>query len=112
LREGFLRRCDESEAILSLLRVIANTPHGSWEGGRHFGLRELLDESRARPDRVQVAVEEMNLSLDSLGITNFRVESIQCESAPADEASRWVVTLVSTVDRTKTYSLAWSVRTE
>jgi hypothetical protein len=94
------------------MRVIANTPHGSWEGGRHFGLRELLEQSRARPDRIQVAIKEINRSLDGLGITNFQVESIECESAPGDEASRWVVTLVSTVDRTKTYSLVWSGRTE
>jgi hypothetical protein len=90
------------------MRVMANTPHGSWAGSPHFGLRELLEQSRARPDKVQFALEEINRSLDSLGITNFRVEAIKCESPSSDEVNRWVVTLVSTADRTKTYSLVWS----
>ncbi len=93
---------------MSLLRIMANTPHQSWAGSRHFGLRELLEQSRAKPERVQFALEEMNRALESLGVTNYRVEKIASESLPGEEASRWVVTLVSTVDQGKTYSLEWS----
>lgn len=109
-RQGFLQRCDEAEAVLSLLRVMANTPHQSWAGSPHFGLRELLEQSRARPEKVQFALEEMNRALETLGVTGFRVASITPDSSPGDEASRWVVKLVSTVDSAKTYSLQWSGR--
>lgn len=94
--------------MLSLLRIMANTPHTSWAGSSHFGLRELLEQSRARPERVQFALDELNRALETLGVTSFRVDSITSESSPGDEASRWVVNVVATADRAKTYSLEWS----
>ena len=97
---------------MSLVRVMANTPHGSWAGSPSFGLRELLEQSRAQPEKIQFAMEEMNRVLDSLGIISFRVDSIRSESSSADEVTRWVVTLVSTADRAKTYSFKWSGGTE
>jgi hypothetical protein len=87
---------------------MANTPHESSAGSSHFGLRELLEQSRARPEKVQFALDELNRSLETLGVTAFRVESIKSESLPGDEVSSWVVNLVSTADRAKTYSLEWS----
>jgi hypothetical protein len=87
---------------------MANTPHQSWAGSPHFGLRELLEQSRAKPERVQFALEEMNRALEGLGITSYRVEKIASESLPGEEAGRWVITLVSTADQGKTYSLEWS----
>jgi len=93
---------------LSLLRVMANTPHQSWAGSPHFGLRELLEQGRARPEKIQFAVEEMNRALETLGVTGFRVSGILSESQPGEEVGRWVVTLASTADSAKTYSMQWS----
>jgi hypothetical protein len=87
---------------------MAHTPHGSWPGCTRFGLRDLLEQSTMRPETVQLAMDEINRALDELGITSFQVESIKNESPAGAEASQWVVTLVSTLDRTKTYSLEWS----
>jgi len=90
---------------------MANTPHQSWAGSPHFGLRELLEQGKARPEKVQFAVEEMNRALETLGVTGFRVGSIISESEPGEEASRWVVNLVSTADSAKTYAMQWSGKT-
>jgi hypothetical protein len=87
---------------------MANTPHQSWAGSPHFGLRELLEQGRSRPEKIQFAMEEMNRALDSLGVTGFRVGSIAMESQPGEETSRWVITLASTTDSAKTYSMQWN----
>ena len=87
---------------------MANTPHQSWAGSSHFGLRELLEQGRARPEKVQFALEEMNRALETLGVTNFRVSAITSESQPGEEIGRWVVTLASTTDSGKTFSMQWN----
>ena len=86
---------------------MANTPYESWAGTPHFGLRELLELGRNRSENTSLAVEELNRALDSLGITNFRVEKIVCESLPGEDVSQWVITLASVSDRAKTFSLEW-----
>lgn len=90
---------------------MANTPHQSWAGSPHFGLRELLEQGKARPEKVQFAMEEMNKALETLGVSSFRVRGIVSESQPGEEIGRWVVTLVSTADSAKTYSMQWSGKT-
>lgn len=94
------------------MRVMANTPHGSWQGCKHFGLRELLEQSSRRPEKVRLAVEELNRALDDLGIVSFVVESITSQSPAGAEVSHWVVTLASREDRTKTYSFEWGGNTQ
>ena len=108
---GFLRRSDRAEAVLALVRVMANTPYGSWAGSSHFGLRELLEQSSTRPEKVQVAMEEMNRALEDLGIRDFRVDAITRESAAGAEVGQWTVTLVSTTDPAKTCSFGWGGKT-
>jgi hypothetical protein len=103
-----LQRCQEPESVIALLRVMANTPYGSWPGCEHFGLRELLEQGAGRPEKVRLAVDEMNRALDDLGISNFLVEGISCETPATEEVKRWVVTLASRTERTKTYSFEWS----
>lgn len=93
--------------MIALLRVMANTPYGSWPGCEHFGLRELLEQGSSRPEKVRLAVEEINHALDDLGISSFLVESIACETPAADEVKRWVVTLASRTEPTKTYAFEW-----
>jgi hypothetical protein len=87
---------------------MARTPHGSWRGCAHFGLRELLEQSTRRPETMQLAVDEINHALDDLGIVNFRVESIMPDSSAGSDVNGWLVTLSSGVDRTKTYSFDWN----
>ena len=96
---------------MALVRVMANTPHSSWAGCPYFDLRELLEQSNARPEKLQVALDEMNRALDDLGITSFRVESITRDSLAADEVGQWTVKLISTSDPTKTYSFQSSAQT-
>jgi len=98
--------------VLSLLRLMANTPYASWAGCEHFGLRELLEQGLRRPEKVRVAVEEMNRALDDLGITNFLVDSIRKESPVGADLNHWVVTLASKADRSKTYSFEWRGSTQ
>ena len=83
---------------------MGNTPHGSWAGCASFGLRELLEESKNRPERAQLALEELNRALASLGITHVRVERIQKE-AQLVGAENLEVELVSKTDPAKVYSL-------
>ncbi|MGH9450180.1 MAG: hypothetical protein ACRD11_06505 [Terriglobia bacterium] len=98
LERGFLKRCEEPEAILTLIRAMARTPHSSWSGSSHFGLRDLFEEARRRPGVAQFAVQELNLALQDLEITRFRVESITKESQADRDVDSYVVQLVSTVE--------------
>jgi len=104
-QEGFLKRCSESEAMLSLFRLMGNTPHGSWTGCPHFGLREFLEDAKMRPEQAQRAVEEMNRALESLGITHVRVESIGKPEQLDREKGSLAINLVFTDDPAKTSSL-------
>jgi hypothetical protein len=108
LNGGFLRRCDEPEAVLALLRVMANTPVGSWAGCPRFGLRDLMEQNGARREKVDQSVQAMNQVLQELGVVNFRVETVTRESPAGSEVSQWVVTLAATSDPGKTFSFAWS----
>lgn len=96
LDNAFLRRCQEPEAILALVRVMATTPHGSWAGSEHFGLRDRFEQARARPDLPQQAAQEINRALDDLGITHYRVQSIAAEPHPNRDVDSYVVTLAAT----------------
>ena len=51
------------------------TPHGKWAGSKHFGLRDFLEEARTRPERIEQAKEELNQTLQEVGM-RYRVESI------------------------------------
>jgi hypothetical protein len=79
LSAGLLQRQGEVESFLSLLRVMARTPVGSWKSCRAFGLRDYLEDSRKRPELLQVAAEAANRTLSELGISRFRIESIERE---------------------------------
>lgn len=102
---AFLRRCEEPDAIASLVSVMARTPHGSWAGGRHFGLRDFFEEARLRPALPQLAVKELNLALQDLGITNYRVESIARETQTDCDVDSYVLELVPTKGGGQTQSL-------
>jgi hypothetical protein len=103
-REAFLRRTDEVEAVLDLIRVMANTPHGSWKGCPHFGLRDFFENARTRPD-LREAIREMNLALTDLGIVGLKVESIVKNHQEHRDVDSYSVNIVSTTEPEKTYSV-------
>jgi hypothetical protein len=100
-----LRRTDEVQAVLSVIRVMAVTPHGSWEGCPHFGFRDFFEQARTRPDLPQMAMQEMNLALKDLGITDLQVASIAKETQMNRDVDSYVVTLASTLEAGKTYAV-------
>jgi len=75
-KDGFLLRCGDRQALEQLLAdIMARTPHGKWAGSRHFGLRDFLEDARARPERLQEAVLELNQAFADLGMA-IRAQTI------------------------------------
>jgi len=107
LDKGFLQRCDGPEAVLSLVRVMANTPRGSWVGCPNFGLRDLLEQGNTRSEKAQLAKDEINRVFEDLGITNFRVEAVTRDSLSGAEVSQWTITLSSAAEPGKTFSVGF-----
>jgi hypothetical protein len=107
LENGFLRRCEESEAFQKLMEVMGLTPYNSWAGSLHFGLREgHLEGPKGRPDRLQEAVRETNLALADLGITDIQLDTITPVKGekPGQEVEFFEVKFRSTVDNPRSYS--------
>ena len=94
------------QAVLSLVRVMAQTPHGSWRGCPHFGFRDFFEQARTRPDAPQLAAQEANLALQDLGVLHFRIESIVKEVQGNPDVDSYVVTLANTAEPGKTYSMS------
>lgn len=84
---------------------MANTPHGSWKGCPHFGLRDFFEQARVRPDLPQLAIQEVNLALKDLGIVNIRIERIAKEAQTDRDIDSYAVTVVSSAEAGKTYSV-------
>lgn len=87
------------------MRVMANTPRGSWTGCPNFGLRDLLEQGNTRAEKAQLAKDEINRVFEDLGITNFRIDAITRDSASGAEVSQWTITLSSTAEPGKTFSI-------
>lgn len=104
LKGGYLQLGEEPDAIVSLVAVMARTPHGSWSGSSHFGLREFFEEARVRPELPQLALQELNLALQDLGITNYRVETVTRETQTQRDVDSYVLTLASNLESGRTYS--------
>ena len=105
LKGGFLKHCEEAEAIVSLVGVMARTPHGSWMGSSHFGLREFFEEARVRPELPQLALQELNLALQDLGIVHYRVESVAKQAQENRDVDSYVLTLASTEESDRRHVL-------
>ena len=80
--------------MVGLLRVMAATPHGSWAGCPHFGMRDFFEQARLRPELVQTALREANLALEDLGIASFRLDSISKEAQRDRDVDEYNVTLL------------------
>ncbi len=105
LEGGFLNRCPQVNAILSLVSIMAKTPHGSWIGSRHFGIREFFEDAHAQPSLPSHAIQELNLALEDLGILDYRVQEIVRESRTQAETDSYVCRIVSTSEGGQAYSL-------
>jgi len=106
LHNGFLRRTSEAEAVMGLLRQMAATPGGSWPGSANFGVRDIFEKARTQAEAQREAMERMNHALIDIGITAYRVESIAKEASSSQDINSYLVTIVSTVDLSRTYSIA------
>ena len=92
---------------------VITADHGKYAasvmGGKSaFRFTRVARTGQGASGKIQFAVEEMNRALETLGVTGFRVSGILSESQPGEEVGRWVVTLASTADSAKTYSMQWS----
>ncbi len=90
---------------MQLFRVMASTPSGSWAGSPHFGLRDLFERARTRPELTRAAVEQANAAFDDLGIVAYRVERIIRNPAPAPGSDSFEVTLTTDGEQKPTFCL-------
>jgi hypothetical protein len=105
LENGFLKRFDEPSAIVSLIEMMARTPHGSWGGSRHFGFRDYVQRSEGRPELARIALDELNRALLDLGIQKYKVESITRESAKGQESDVFSIHLSSSDGQTQVFRI-------
>jgi hypothetical protein len=105
-QNAFLQRTGEVESVVALIRLMAATPLGSWAGCSEFGVRDIFEGARTQPDAARIAAEHMNRALEDLEIKSYRVGAITKEPATERDVDSYVVTIVSTVDESKTYSIA------
>ena len=106
LEGGLLRRCEEPEAVISLMEIMAWTPYESWAGCKHFGLRDFFEQDARRPvpSLPERAVREINLALEELGVAHYRLRSLVRGAEIGPGMSSFVVTLHSTVEDARTHS--------
>jgi hypothetical protein len=100
-RRGGLVRCERVEAINALMEIMANTPAGSWSSDTRFGCPFFMGLSAGHEGRTgqalaQQTVRTLDLSLQELGVTDFRLESIARRSAQKLGEVRYEITLRST----------------
>jgi hypothetical protein len=93
------------DAIVSLIRIMASTPHGSWKGCVHFGIREFFEDARRQPELPQQAIEEANRALSDLGIDNCRLVKITKEGQTDPDVDSYAITLAERSGSKRTVSL-------
>ncbi len=98
LERSFLARCDQRESVVQLLRLMAQTPHGSWKGCPSFGLRNLFEDARSTVEAPRKALEAINRALEDLGVEGWRVSAIESDNGPHAETRGYSVIVESTVD--------------
>lgn len=58
-----------------------------------------------RQEKVQVAMDQINRALEDLGITSLRVETMTRDSLRGTEVGQWTITLASTTEPGRTFSV-------
>jgi len=107
LENGFLRRVDEPSAVLALIEIMARTPHGSWGGSSHFGLRDYSPGPAGRPELPKTAVAEVNQALSDLGIHKYEVESITREPGQEQGSDVYAVSLRATGEQSQVFRIPY-----
>ena len=95
LTNGFLRRVEEPEAVLMLIRIMAMTPKGSWPACSSFGIRDLLEDSSKRGAGLAGGVRQVNEGLRDMGIDTYWLESLEWEEGSKPEAGLFRAVLCS-----------------
>ncbi len=90
--------------MLRFIEMMARTPGGSWAGCPSFGVRHFFENMRVRPEGLRQAEKAINDTLADLGITHYRLKSIQKEPGPNPDVDVYSVTLVSTEDPSMTWT--------
>lgn len=93
MKGAYLKRCDEPDAIVALIGIMARTPRGSWAGCARFGLRDAFEDARNRPELPRETIAELNDTLTELGVTNYRVDTITREPGTASGHYSFVINL-------------------
>jgi hypothetical protein len=66
----------ERESVAQLIRIMFDTPNGSWKACPHFGFRNFLIDDTGRRDALDRSRDEINKALEDLGITHYRVKEL------------------------------------
>jgi len=90
---GLLQRGDKADSLIALMKMMANTPAGSWAACPTFGLRDLFENSRQRADVATLAAIRINETFHSLGIENYVVTEVVREISPGRETDTYSITL-------------------
>lgn len=90
--------------MLRLIEMMARTPRGSWKGCPSFGVRDLLEGMRLRPDGLRQAEQAINDALKDLGILHYRLESMRREPGPNPDVDTYAVTIAAVAEPERKYS--------
>lgn len=90
-----MRKFDEPSAFLALMEIMARTPHGSWCGSPHFGLRDYLNLTPNSSEVPKLALDELNRALAELALGKWKIESIVPEQTGASGVAAFIVTVAS-----------------
>lgn len=71
-----MARCSEEESLRAFARIAALTPGDSWGADREFGIRDLLEGARRRPDLLLRAKEVLADSLARYEIGDYKVTGL------------------------------------
>ena len=95
---GLLARSDKAASLIALLQLMARTPAGSWQACESFGLRDLFENSRQRPDAARLAMERINRAFEDLGIDDYSVSEVVHEVSAGQDVDTYSITLENQVN--------------
>lgn len=89
---------------MQLVQLMARTPAGSWPGCKTFGVRDFFEGMRLRPESLNHATQAINVTLQDLGITDLKLESITREPTANPDVDTYNLTLIDPTDPSRKYS--------
>ena len=91
---GWLVRANRRQVLVDLLRVMAQTPEGTWQPDPEFGLRTCF-ETPWRAGLPQRAIDALNRSLERMGMSDIRIAAIEKIPGASGSEASYAVTLVT-----------------